>query len=121
MFKILIEEEDINEDEIFYNIELEFENDAIKFTFRPESTEINGVDIESDSCTIYGDCSDGDCYLSWDHQSIIFCCSRYGSGLGGELKLTIKNTPEVMNSLKSCLNKWKSKKEETNCNRKLMF
>jgi hypothetical protein len=109
MFTTHIDEE-ADEGETFYNVEIEYFGRDVSFIFSPEDGAIIvGVDVEKPKGCIDGQTTNGDFRLTWDEDHIELCCARYGSGGGGGLSVTIRNTPEVMDSLKKALRIWKSK------------
>ena len=108
-FGIHIDEE-TDEGETFYNIEIEYVSSDISFTFSPEDCDIiSNVDIAAPTGGIEGAISNGDFRLTWDEHRIDLCCARYGSGGGGGLCVTLRNTQEIMASLRGVLAIWKSK------------
>jgi hypothetical protein len=83
-----------------FSITLHFRNDFMTLSCCPDypiAIEDNGgKKFDSNP-------SNGIFKFTWDTESIIFQCAKYGCGRGGELTVSIKSSPEIMASLEECL------------------
>lgn len=98
MFTIKIEKD--GED---FDVCLSFKSDSFSMSFSPEDSECPEI---ADSGSFEAHPCNGNCSFEWNSDAIKFNLAKYGDGQGGDLSITIKNTPEIMSSLKDCLNQW---------------
>jgi hypothetical protein len=99
-----------------HDIEIRFESDIFNFSFIPESCNlVEDTDVEADNGRIDGDPSNGEFYLTWSPEEIVFCCAKYGGWCGGQMQFKIKNTEKTMKSLRLCLLEWKNLETESDC------
>jgi hypothetical protein len=107
MFTINLNIDD-SEECSYLDVCLRYNNDnGTNFVFIPENTEaIKDIEI-SDTGSFDTSPSNGICAFSWDSQSLFFQLGKFGDGNGGSLCITLRNTPEVLQSLKGCLTLWK--------------
>ena len=71
---------------------------------------IGDFDLETDTC-LSTDYRRGICYFRWDVNRITFGVSNH-TGDGGSLTISFRNTPEIMESLKQCMEIWKKTVED---------
>lgn len=82
-----------------HSIYLHFKNEFMSLVFCPETitnvtTEIGRFDLKP---------SNGESYFTWNEESVVFRCSKYGCGQGGDLTISLLSTPELLASLKKCV------------------
>lgn len=86
-------------------ITLLFKNENVEFEFSPESCQDNFEVGESGRFRLPQ--HDGINEFHWDESNLTFHLATYGTGFGGKMVFTVKNTPEIMQSWQTCLLKWK--------------
>lgn len=81
---------------------------GLELEFVPEDPMeiISLTSIESSGEIEWSPCN-GVFYISWDENSFCFTVARFGDGNGGELSITVPNTPSLMNSFREEMNRWR--------------
>lgn len=92
----------------FVTVTLTLDLYGIKINFVPEECEsIRNVNVEAEAGVYETDPSNGSFGLEWSPVYIILSCSKFGGGDAGELNIRIPSTPELLDSLRAALIKWK--------------
>ena len=82
---------------------LKFTSPTVTVSYYAEAPELLNI---AETGSFNGSPSNGESYFEWDKHHIKFMVGKYGDGLGGDLTVTIDNTPEIMSSLERCLENW---------------
>ena len=89
-----------------------FENDNMSIDCSPEYPELlKGEEIGKEG-SFDSAPSNGEFSFDWNEKFISFTCAKRGDGLGGNLRIEIKSTPEILDSLIRCLRELKEREEE---------
>jgi hypothetical protein len=84
---------------------LKYASDSFTLRFAPERHEALDAVGEVGSFDTYP--RNGVCHLEWNADQVVFGIGKFGDGNGGELTVTIRNSPAVMKSLIDSLTRWK--------------
>ena len=88
------------------SVTLSFVSDHFTLKFTPEDSQhILDVNL-GESGNFDTSPGNGECSMTWTPEQFFFNVARYGDGSGGYLYVTIKNTPEIMQSFRECIDKW---------------
>lgn len=83
-------------------------NGMLVTTFEPEFPKmITKIDIEADNGYLGSEPSNGMFELLWSPTAITLSCGKYGDGRGGSLIIVLSVTPELLQSLRTALRRWK--------------